>query len=247
MTQYFPLIGAFIGAVIAQVLSHVFSIVRENNTYNKKVYQEFIYPFVTDVVLFYKTETNFRKGHDVEKEIDLEKLIEDMSEKISYGNMKLMSAIYHYQSSSHFFDGRGGTQERERLKVFFWYLDYTVYILNKLPKKDNEMIEEIINVQKHYAIWYLVFEKLDVYEETVEFMQYDFYFPKWYMDKLSIDELRMVIEENREQFQETLQDFLVGFMNVINTELRTSSDSTFNKEHAFSKLHEELKSYRKFN
>ncbi|RAS75226.1 hypothetical protein [Priestia endophytica] len=240
------LIGAFVGAVIAQVLSHWFSVRREKSKSNKEIYQEFVYPFLTEVILFYETETDFRRGHDVEKEIPISGVIEKMSKKISYGNTKLMSAFHSYKSSSYFFDGRGYGQERELIKLLFWYLDCVVNVLNKLPKKDKETIHKVKDIQKHYGIWYLVFEKLDSYEDAVKFMQLKDSFPKCYMKNLSIDDLHWIIDSNPKDFHERVQEFLENFINMTDVELEEENQS-IEEGSAFYTLKKVLKDYREIN
>lgn len=173
---------ALIAATGAQILSHILTARRSRREKERDIYQEFIFPFLSKVLLYYSTETNFRKLHDIEKAVDLDNLINDISSKVSYGNLKLLSCQYEIEKTDHFFDGRGGSKERNVLRFLFWFLDYCYEVISNMKDvEDNvheKMLKEIIEKQKLYGIWILVSEEyhLPYSDDVIEFMKYDFFY-----------------------------------------------------------------------
>ena len=125
--EYIPAIitasVALFAAVLAQFIGHILNKKRQDNIFNMEVYQNFIAPYLSDVFLYYETETNFRKGHDVEKNINIEGLIDRISMQKQYGDVKLLQCFFDMKVPEYFFDGRGGTKKRSIIYLIFWYLD----------------------------------------------------------------------------------------------------------------------------
>lgn len=184
---------ALIVTIGAQFLSHWLTKYREAKKDRDAIYQEFIYPILPQVLLYYDTETNFRKGHDVEKEIDVEILLEKISNKVSFGNMKLLSAYYDIKKSKHFFDGRGYGEERNTLRFMFWYLDYTLEILNKKKPKTEDLLSEIKTTQKLYGIWFLLSE-VSEFNLATEAMMFDFYLSNNILQDIRIENIKELVE-----------------------------------------------------
>ncbi|RAU91039.1 hypothetical protein [Paenibacillus sp. YN15] len=132
MINYIPAIitasVALIAAVGTQFISHFLTAKREKDKENKSIYQEFITPFLSDVLFYFSTETDWRKEHDVERTIDRDQVVQQIAEKISFGDSNLINAIFDYTSSITFFDGRGESKNTSVLIVFFWYLNYSFHI-----------------------------------------------------------------------------------------------------------------------
>lgn len=69
---------AFVAAVCAQWISHLFSKLRERTKENNEIIQELILPNINDVILYLETETHYRKEHDVEIEIKPEEELREL-------------------------------------------------------------------------------------------------------------------------------------------------------------------------
>ncbi|MEC3884596.1 hypothetical protein VKA52_12755 [Halobacillus sp. HZG1] len=199
MNQYIPAIitasVALLAAIGAQFLSHFLNSKREKNKEKSEVYQEFIYPFLPEVLLYYHTETNFRKGHDVEKEVSLNSLLEKISLKVSYGNMKLLTYYYEARKYEYFFDGRGWSKERNLLRFLFWFLDYSANILKGMKPREEEMYKEVIKTQKLYGIWVLVSEELE-FDNSIEFMKYDFLLSDQFLKEINLKRLKKLVDND---------------------------------------------------
>ncbi|EID42874.1 hypothetical protein [Parageobacillus thermoglucosidasius] len=209
---------ALIAATGAQILAHILSNKRSKNEKKDKVYQEFIYPFLPYVLLYYNTETNFRKGHDVEKEVDIERLLDRISEKVSYGNMKLLSCYYNIIKFDHFFDGRGYSKEINILRFMFWYLDYAISILSKKKPIEQELILEVKKVQRLYGIWILIAQEID-FPLAIEIMKYDFYLNEKFLSELDIELLRNLVD-----YDSPLHDCRANLLKIIIQELKSKID-----------------------
>ncbi len=197
---------ALLAAVGAQYLSHHFNNQRENKKRQDEIYQEFIYPFVSDVLFFYETSTAFREDH-IDQKVDVNKLLNNISEKVSYGNMRLLSSYYEINKMNYYADYRGWSKESNTLVFLFWYLDYVIEILQqKNPKKDS-MYKNIIRTQKLYAIWYLVADEIG-YPLSIEFMKYDFYLYENFLPEIEIKVLRDLVNSNRVNYRQRRFNFL---------------------------------------
>ncbi|MDR7003083.1 hypothetical protein [Neobacillus niacini] len=170
MADYTPAIitasVALIAAVGAQFISHRLTAKREKSKEYKTIYQEFISPTLNDVLFYFSTETDWRKGHDVERTINSEKVIEHMSEKISYGDSNLINALYNYTSSITFFDGRGEAKNIRTLIAFYWYLNYAHDVISHLNNPNKELLDRIAYTQKMYALWTILTDTLDFNTST---------------------------------------------------------------------------------
>lgn len=186
---------ALLAAIGAQLLSHYLNSRRENKKYDNEVYQEFIYPFIPEVLFYYHTETHFRKGHDVEQEVNIHELLEKVSKKVSYGNMKLLTYFYETKKYDFFFDGRGWSKERNMLKFLFFYLDYSVQILKNRKQREQLMIDEVIKVQKLYGIWLIFAEEME-FDIASDFMRYDFLLRDCFLSEISTKNLRTLVEDD---------------------------------------------------
>lgn len=201
---YTAFVGAIVGAVAGQLLSHFFTKRRDKQKEARETFQKFIYPSLNDVILYYDTETNFRKAHDVERNIDSKELANDISKNIKYGNSKLIGAIIQYNSSITFFDGRGNSEEVDRLKMYFWFLDFSLDTIKKMGMLDHSIAKKIKLTQKKYGIWGIL---TDIYGvNAIEILQYDWMWKDSFLENYSLKRLRIFMEMN--YFDSDLKDFI---------------------------------------
>ncbi|MED4634999.1 hypothetical protein P9443_19185 [Peribacillus frigoritolerans] len=201
-----PLYSAFFGALAGQVFSHYFTKRRDKQKEARETYQKFIYPSLNDVILYFETETHFRKEHDVEANIDSEALTIKISENIIYGNSKLMNAIFKYNSSITFFDGRGYTKDINMLSMYFWFLDYSITTLKKMGKIEVEILKNIQLTQKKYGVWVILTDLFGA-EEAIEILKYNWMWKESYFNNLSLRKLKKLMEQNIHNSNE-IKDFI---------------------------------------
>jgi hypothetical protein len=200
MNSYIPAIitasVALIAAVGAQFLSHILTARREKIKDNKTIYQEYISPFLNEVLFYFETETDWRKGHDVERTIDGDGLVEQLSDKIKYGDPNLLNSIYKYTSSITFFDGRGEAKNINKLKTFFWYLNYSSQIIQNLKLENRELIEKINYTSKMYGIWAILTDLYGFYSAT-KFLSWKWAWEyKDFLNSLPMENLRNIINRD---------------------------------------------------
>jgi hypothetical protein len=223
MTSYVPAIitasVALIAAVGAQFISHYLTAKREKSKDYKTIYQEFISPTLSDVLFYFVTETDWRKGHDVEKTIDSENVMERISKKISYGDSNLINALYSYTSFITFFDGRGEAKNTSILNTFFWYLNYASFIINNLKNVNKEILERVTYTQKMYGLWTILSDSFG-FSTATNILSW-----KWawehieFLNSQPIENLKQIL--NNDEGHKYLKKNL--FINMQKEMIRTSS------------------------
>lgn len=159
-------------AVGAQFLSHYLQSQRIKKEEYNSIYQELVFPFLPEVLIYYETHTNFRKGHDVTKDLNADELIENIRKKSQLGNIKLLIRYNELIKTDYFYDGRGDAKNIGVLKFFYEYLSDVLMILKRM-KKDNDLTKSVEMIHKKYGIWILVSEEMG-YEDATNVMSYDF-------------------------------------------------------------------------
>lgn len=207
MSPIITLLAAILGAIIAQSLAHFLSLKREREKDGKIVFQEYITPFLNQVLLYYETETHFRKGHDVEVVINRRDLIDKVESKISYGGPHTLKSLLEYKNSQTFFDGRGFSQDYCTYNLFFWYLDDSLKILENIRDMDEIYLSQIRLVQKKYAIWSILTE-LYGNEDAIEVIKYQWVWGEEFFDYWSIYKLKNLLNIDyypKEPYQNLIQ------------------------------------------
>ncbi|MCY8354593.1 hypothetical protein MOD14_10480 [Bacillus haynesii] len=170
-TKYLiTLLAAILGAFIAQLLSHFLTYCREKKKEEKEVYQKLVAPFLKDVLFYINGETLFRKGHDLEERVDIEKVIEDISQNLKYGDSKLNLALFKYQNSRGIYDASGFHKDSGRLEFLYWYLDFVMNNgLKSLEYDDLESFEFVNYIRKSQikcGMWYLFCQKIGLEDSS---------------------------------------------------------------------------------
>ncbi len=149
---------AFVAAICAQWISHLLTKLRARTKENNEIIQELILPNINDVILYLETATHYRKEHDVEAEIKPEEITERIKGNIKYGNSELVNALYNYQHSITYFDGKGDSDSKQIFELFFVFLKYAKEILKKSSYTNDYLLELIDKSQKLYGISYVLLE-----------------------------------------------------------------------------------------
>lgn len=232
---------AFIAAMVAQGVSHRFTLKREKKKYNKEILQEFILPYFSDVILYIETETAFRKGHDVEAGIQPDKIIKSLSEKVSYANKDVLTALIEYRNSITYFDGRGEAKNLAVLRVFYLFLDYSKEVLRESEFADQNLFEKIEKNMKLYGLSYILTDSIG-WENTVNVLIYKWVWGHNFYDKVQLHILKEVVnEKNIEVINCThKKTHLIAIM-----ESEYNSSSLRDMEFLFECLHEAKVNFNK--
>lgn len=187
---------ALFAAVGAQFLSHYLQSRRIKKEEYNSIYQELVFPFLPEVLIYYETHTNFRKGHDVTKDLNADELIESIRKKSQLGNIKLLIRYNELIKTDYFYDGRGDAKNIGVLRFFYEYLSDVLMILKRM-KKDNDLTKSVEMIHKKYGIWILVSEEMG-YEDATNVMSYDFLLDDNFYKEISQRKLNSLIADSTE-------------------------------------------------
>lgn len=186
---------ALLAAVLAQLLGHWLNKRRKDIQFNKEIYQFLIAPNLSEVILYYETERNFKKNHDVEKTIEIEYILDNIYNQVQYADTQLLQCFFNLDSSNHFYSARGEEKERAQLYLLLWYMEYARKVIKNLPKgKNKEMINKVEEYEKLYGIWYILSDMVG-YKLSKDFMSYDFYYSSFVKEHVKLDELIKLVDQ----------------------------------------------------
>lgn len=216
---------ALLAAIGAQFLAHYLQNKRIDQEKNNKVYQELIFPFLSEILIFYEIETSFRKGHHIEKKIDAKDFVERISKKIQYSDMKLLARYNELIKSEHFYDAKGDIREIYTLKFFYEYLSYSLEIMEKNKFKEIELFKQIDITRKQYGIWILISEDIG-YQSAIEVMSFDFLIPEeFYLNSLLNNLNELISSESKTSSTTNRHRLLKCLVNKITRENKTDQTS----------------------
>lgn len=142
--------AALLGAVLAQILSHWFTIRRENNKYYREVYQNLLSPILLDIYYYFEIATHFRKGHDtkdgINEDILIQNVINHIQKNIKYANPKLISAFERYKGFGYFEDLSGLFQESSKLDLIIAILDQAILLSRKVDLFEKEQRNKLLKI-----------------------------------------------------------------------------------------------------
>lgn len=202
MSSYTPAIitasVALIAAILAQVLSHYLNIRRENINAAKSNYQELIAPILLEVFAYIDIETNYRKGHDVEGEVDKDKLISHIENNIKYGSSNLINALEETKKHQYYFDGRGLDADIQHYYLFFFFLDDLLELHRKSKNKilNKNLKERVIYYQLMYGLWFSIANSLASVEDATLVIKHKWTFKNEKIKKRHLKELKESFNKN---------------------------------------------------
>ncbi|MEK5056031.1 hypothetical protein MHH96_21825 [Niallia sp. FSL K6-0212] len=223
MVKYLPLFSAFIGAIVAQVLSHWFSLKREKEKEAKTIYQEIIAPNLYEILSLLETQIKipYKKGYVVEKKIDIQNIITNISIKISYGNSKLMSSVLKHNSLVAVFDEKEKEIEASRLSICFFFLDYSLDILKSSKIEDDVIYSYIKSSQKLYGIWTLLTDIFGL-EQSTRIMHNSKLWSKRFLNNYTCEVLEGLILANDINSEDL--SFLISVLKDETLEITTDNE-----------------------
>lgn len=216
----------------AQLLSHYLQSKRIKKEKYTLIYQELVFPFLPEVLIYYETQTDFRKGHDVIKNVNVEELINSIRKKIQFGNIKLLIQYNELIKANYFYDARGDMKEINTLKFFYEYLSDVVLILKRM-KKDDNLTKSVELTLKKYGIWILVSGEIG-YEDATNLMTYDFLINSNFYEEIPKKSLDSLVAESEdfpsnkrenilsrlvEAFYKENEDMEIEYVNKLNESL----------------------------
>ncbi|MGG3662535.1 hypothetical protein [Bacillus gobiensis] len=214
MEEYIPAIitasVALIAAVGAQFLNNFLTYKRENKKYLREVYEKFISEYFMDVLLYIDVETDPRKGHDIEEQIDINKVINSMMNKMHYADRNLQGVYFDFKTRNHFYDPKGDIKEILGIKICYYFLAYSNFIMKKLKIKFDKGLKFRLNYNlKAYGYWHLLSE-LYGYENrlTNEDMTALHMTKKFVLEEFSLKKIDSLINHHH-KMEKKAKEFLI--------------------------------------
>ncbi len=175
-------ITALIVSLIAQILTHYFSIRREVQKYTNEIYQNFISSILVELFLFYDTRTAFRRGHDIQLDDEVKnykKIVKSIEENRKYIGINTLFLNYQMITFMNF-DESGFLTFVRQLSVFKSVIDDSYKIIKQFSKFDIRGGKKQIYISKKYVLLYDIWMNYTIFSGNFIFasmaMGLDFYF-----------------------------------------------------------------------
>jgi hypothetical protein len=198
---------AIIAAVGAQLLNNYLTHRRENKKYLKEVYEKFISEFFTDVITYAHISSLPRRAHDTKGEVEISSVLDDMFNKVHYGNKHLQSLHLQYKTLNYMEDFRGDAEVITHLKICYFFLLYCKEIFKKIGFK----LEPNVKGQLLFDI--RLFSYLYIYSETRDY-----------------DEARNNMTSIRMLHLSILEKYSLRYLHKLVTGFNTEENEKFLKE-----------------
>lgn len=215
---------AFLGAIIAQIVSHCFALKRENIKYRKEIYQELFAPKLYKALLYLKIRTWYH-GHDLNcSDEDINNLKEDIikhiGDHIGYANPNLILKYNEVISHDYFDDASAFYHKVDELLLFNEFLIEMINLNKKIKLIDRDTKNEIIKtIIKYYCCSIFSIARCSI-DDGLRLASLLFYFDKF---KYGYFSQRFLRRQLNIQF-ESHEDFIAHFINYITKNYISSKD-----------------------
>lgn len=150
--------AAFIAGILAQILSHGFTIKRENDKYRREIYQNLYAPILLDVYMYFDLKTFFKKNPTI-PDLNEKKLMDDIlnhiEKNIKYASPELISIYQSVKKYEILHDNLGSKDINVGLLLFIYLND--LYKINQKTKLFTSGIKrKLVQNQVYYGLWALI-------------------------------------------------------------------------------------------
>lgn len=222
MSMFVMLFGIFIIFIILQGISYIQMKKREKSKEYKKISQQFIFPFLNEALLFIEIKTDYRKETNIQIiDVDAEEVITKIQKKISYGNAKLMNALYRYYNTAAYFEGRGEAKNLATYEVFYHYLNHAYETIEKSEFKDEQLLNTILKNQKIYGIAFVLTSILGN-EEALKILSHKWLWSHNFLNKIPLHLLEDLMNNYNNSIME--EHKLLKFLSVIKEDFHESPE-----------------------
>lgn len=143
----------FVAMIVVMLFIQVMIIMKKEKLKEyRTVNEQFILPFLNDVLLFIENEADYLRGNGIDVKINPHKVIKNIQSKSRYSNAKIMSALYRYRNVSSYFEGKGEARSLTIYEVFFFYLECALENFQKSKYDDEVLLNTISTNQKIYGM-----------------------------------------------------------------------------------------------
>lgn len=149
--------AAFLGAVLAQVLSHWFTIRREERKFQREIYERLFAPVIFDAFLFLDASTHFRASDDVipgSTDKLRDKVVSHVGEHITLASPRLIAAYYDTKRREYIDDdGSGYAYEIADTSFFYTLVDEFARLVRRIGIFERRQRKEVAYYRDLYLIW----------------------------------------------------------------------------------------------
>lgn len=147
--------AAFVGVIIAEIVSHNLSSHRESRIFDREIYQKLYAPILLDLYLYFEMRTNFRRGHDVNPEEErkvYEKIKAHLSDNLMYASPRLIAA-HHNSKQVQIGDETGFMPELYEVELLLTFLNELSKILKRNKIFDKSARRQLTQYRVLFRIW----------------------------------------------------------------------------------------------
>ncbi|MGE6260888.1 hypothetical protein ACQKCU_23930 [Heyndrickxia sporothermodurans] len=202
MNLVLPLLSAFIGAVIAQLLSHYFAVKRDKKKDFMQKYQDLYSKSLVYLSNYMAIKTNPRKYHDVHHNVVegdlLDIAIEELKDNIKHASPVLLKVYERYIGYGYYEDGWGSKEEAEKHVLAYFLLDDLIQSskgTGMFRKSDRDRLKYLRFYFGLCAMSLIFFDMSEteqiIYMENFSGVQYKIRYKSFKRELLSLNRLRM--------------------------------------------------------
>ncbi|NLY80612.1 MAG: hypothetical protein GX072_12225 [Lysinibacillus sp.] len=222
LSIFIVIVGIFILSILSQGFLYMRTKKQEKSREYKEISQQLILPYLNEVVLFIDVKTDHRKETGVQMlEVNAEEVIARIQEKISFGNAKLMNALYRYYHAVAYFEGRGEAKNLATYEVFYHYLAHAYNTIEKSELKDEQLLDTILKNQKIYGIAFVLTSILGN-DEAIKIISHKWLWSHNFLNKVSIHLLDDLINNYNNSTME--EHKLLKFLSIIKQDFHESPE-----------------------
>ncbi|MGF7033475.1 hypothetical protein J2T17_004423 [Paenibacillus mucilaginosus] len=178
LTSSATLIGAFVGAGLAQYFSHRLTIKRENVKSLRESYQKLFAPIITDVYEYYNITTFFRKGDlkfGTSNEGYLDRIFSHIGKNLMYATPELIAAYNEYKFTNFVDDNSGFGHDIIKLNLIRTFINELLFIADSSDIFTENTKRELVKYSICYYLWMEFTRFFNSFERASKLLGYDFY------------------------------------------------------------------------
>lgn len=180
ITATATLIGAFLGAIVAQYFSHRMTLRRDNQKYYKEVYQKLYAPILFDVYAYIDIASHFRRGHDIHPEVKEEdiykKILMHIEKNLMYATPRLISKFHQVKRYEYEDDMSGFHYRIHEIELLESFLEELRSVALRSSSLDKGSFSRIINNLIYCRVWIILTEKYSDDKVAASILAYKFYY-----------------------------------------------------------------------
>lgn len=187
ITSSTAILGAFIGAFVAQYLSHKLTLKRDRLKHLGEIYYKLFSPIIFEIYSYIDIRTHYRRGHDINPDVNenliFSQIFNHVESNLMYASPKLKKSFHEVKKSTYSYDGSGFITQQLDLLFLLAILEDLHSLESVLKMYDEENINELINNKIYLIIWTLILHISSDESEALEVIKH-----KWLLDDATLNE-----------------------------------------------------------